>query len=202
MKRLVFATVLAGTLSLTANAGREFHWKSTMTIPGVQLELASETWVKGDRVRMVTQTPMGPSVTVVKGRNVYINAGIIAMKTTVDTAPSSTQPADFARNLDDLLKSGTKLGTETVDGEACEKWKTTRVDNGSSTELLLWLSPSLRFPRKVVVKDETRGEITMHNTDIENKVSIDDRLFEPDPGVNYQEMGEAMKSIQGGAPQK
>ena len=179
---------------LAADAPREFHWKSTMAIPGMPFNLESETWVKGNRVRVVTQTPMGPSVTVVKGRSVYINAGTIAVKTTMGAVPDGSSPANLAQNLDDLLRNGTRLGSETVDGEACETWKTTRSDNGSSTEVLLWMSPTLRFPRKVVVKDTQRGDVTMHNTDIENKVTLGDKLFEPDPGVKYQEMGEAMRS--------
>lgn len=200
MKNFVLAVVVVLSLPAAADAPRELHWKSTMTIPGMPFELVSETWVKGDKVRMVAQTPMGPAVTVVKGRSVYINTPAIAMKTSVDATQKSTQPGDLARNLDDLLKNGTKLGTETVDGEACEKWKTTRVDNGSATEMLLWMSPSLKFPRKVVVKNETQGEVTMRITDIEKKVTLDDKLFEPEPGVDYKEMSDVIRSGGSGPP--
>lgn len=203
MKNIVLSALVSATIvsfPAAAEAPRELHWKSTMQIPGMSFDLPSETWVKGDKVRVVTDTPVGKAVTVVKGKTVYINSGGLAIKTTVDAAPKGTQPADFARNLDDLLKNGTKLGTETVDGEACEKWKTTRTDGSSSTEMLLWISPSLKFPRKVVVKDETRGEITFHNTDIERTVTLDDKLFEPEPGVDYKDMSDVIRS--GGASPK
>ena len=54
----------------------------------------------------------------------------------------------------------------------------------------------------IAIVSPTRGEITMHNTDIENRVTLDEKLFEPDAGVNYQEMGDAMKSVQEAAPPK
>jgi hypothetical protein len=44
----------------------------------------------------------------------------------------------------------------------------------------------------------SRGEVTMHNTDITTKVDLEAKMFEPEPGVTYMDMTEMMKRAQGG----
>jgi len=191
------AALLAVVVALPAAAAtpnNEYHWKTEMTIPGAPFPVTSETWIRGNRVRMVTHTPMGPSVAVVKDGTVYIHAGPVAVKGPAQTG-ENPNPAVFAGDLSAILKGGTKLGTETVDGEACEKWHVTRTSEGKTTDLTLWVSPTLKFPRKVIVKDEER-EITMHNTEIERKVALPDKDFEPDTNVTYRDMTEAAKELE------
>ena len=53
----------------------------------------------------------------------------------------------------------------------------------------------LRF--RAAVKTDA-GEIVVKNKDIQTKVTLDDKMFDPDPSVTYQEMG-AMRHA-GAAP--
>jgi len=202
MRRLTLAALVLMAAPLAAESGREFHFKTEMTGAGLPSALLSETWVKGEHVRVETQTPMGPSSIVIKDKTMYTKMGGMAMKMSLDQQRKGMTPpraADYAQALDEKLKGGTKVGTETVDGELCDKWVVKRTDEGRASEETIWISPSLHFPRKVVVKMD-KGEMTMHNTDIKTKVDLDAKMFEPEDGVTYMDMSEMMKRSQGGQP--
>ncbi len=201
MKRTILALLVASTPMLAADI-RELHFKTDMTGAGLPQAMKSETWIKGEKVRVEMQTPIGPSTTVIKDKVVYSKTGGMAMKIPVDAQKhASPQPSDYAKSMDEYLKGGTKLGTEMVDGEMCDKWHITKDQNGQKIDQTVWVSPSLHFPRKVVVKSD-RGDMTMHNYDISKSVSLDDSKFEPEPGVNYMDMTEMMKSMGQQHPQR
>jgi hypothetical protein len=180
-------------------APKQLHWKSEMSGTGVPPGLTSETWLKGERVRTVMQTPMGESVVIVKDKVVYMQTGGMAMKMPAEAQQQKgpmPRPTDYATRLEELLKGGKKVGTETIDGEACDKWIV--KPEGVKGEETIWISPSLQFPRQISVKTDA-GEIIVKNTNIEKKVSLEDKAFEPDPNVTYQDMSGAMRRG-GGAP--
>jgi len=182
------------------DSARQLHWKSEMTGKNVPPGLTSETWLKGERVRTVMQTPVGESVVVMKDKVVYMKSAGMAMKMPVDERQQKgpmPKPTDYATKLEDLLKGGKKVGTEEIDGEACDKWVV--KPEGAQGEETLWISPSLHFPRQISVKTDA-GEIIVKNKDIQTKVSLDDKLFEPDPNVTYQDMS-AMRGMGGAPPQ-
>jgi hypothetical protein len=188
---LVLATgaVLGATPATKEAPPRQLHWKSEMTGKNVPPGLTSETWLKGERVRTVMQTPMGESVVVVKDKVVYMKTGSMAMKVPVDAQQQKgpmPRPTDYATKLEELLKGGKKVGTEEIDGEACDKWVI--HPEGAAGEETLWISPSLHFPRQIAVRTDA-GEIVVKNKDIQTKVTLDEKLFDPDPTVTYQDMG-------------
>src|SRR5689334_12906509 len=118
--------VLAGAASAETKPApaRQLHWRSEMTGTNVPAGLVSETWVKGDRVRTVMETPLGESVVVVKDRVAYMSNGAMARKMRLDERTGKgpmPAPTDYATRLDELLKRGRKVGTEEVDGEVCDK---------------------------------------------------------------------------------
>jgi outer membrane lipoprotein-sorting protein len=176
------------------DANRQLHWKSEMTGTNVPPGMTSETWLKGERVRTVMQTPVGESVVVMKDKVVYMKASGMAMKMPVDPNQQKgpmPKPTDYATKLEEILKGGKKVGTEKIDGEDCDKWVV--KPEGAQGEETLWISPSLHFPRRISVKTDA-GEIIVNNKDIQTKVTLDDKLFEPDPSVTYQDMS-AMRGM-------
>jgi outer membrane lipoprotein-sorting protein len=167
---------------------RQLHWKSEMTGKNVPPGLTSETWLKGEKVRTVMQTPMGESVVVVKDKVVYMKSAGMAMKMPVDAQQQKgpmPKPSDYATKLDQLLKGGKNVGKEEIDGESCDKWVI--HPEGTNGEETLWISPSLKFPRQISVKTDA-GEIVVKNKDIQTKVALEDKMFDPDPNVTYQDM--------------
>lgn len=195
MKRTLLALLVASPL-LAADVP-EFHYRTEMSGASLPQAMKSETWIKGDKVRMEMETPVGPSTTIVKDKVVYSKMGAMAMKIPADLQKSAgPNPSDYAQRMEEYLKRGTKVGTEVVDGEKCDKYHLTRDQSGRKVEETVWISPSLQFPRKIVMKTKDQGEITMRNYDIVKKVTLANDKFEPEPGVNYMDMTEMMKSMQ------
>lgn len=200
MKLNFIAAALIAASPLLATSGPEFHYKTEMTGGDLPSAMTSETWVKGDRIKMLTQTPVGPSSMVVKDKMIYMRTGGMAMKMAVDQQKSAQpRPSDYAQALEQRLKGAKKMGTEVIDGEKCDKWHAVHTENGKTSDETLWVSPTLQFPRKVVIKTDAKGkEMTMHNTDIERTVTLKDSDFEPESGVQYMDMSEMLKRAQGG----
>lgn len=197
MKRTILALLIASSPLMAVDL-RELHYKTDMTGAGMPQSITAETWIKGERIRMEMQTPVGPSVTVIKDKVVYSKTGGMAMKIPADMQKSAgPRPTDYATAIEEFLKGGQKVGTEAVDGETCDKWHVTKDQHGKAIDQTVWVSPSLKFPRKIVIKAD-KGEMTMRNYDIERKVSLDNSKFEPEPGVNYMDMTEMMKKMQDG----
>jgi outer membrane lipoprotein-sorting protein len=202
--RTVLAAALVSTASLPvpalAAAGAvtpQLHWKSEMTVEKFGITIPSETWIKGNRVRVVAQTPVGESVTVIRDGVAWVKTPMLAMKAQVGSGnrAGGDPGVDIARDLDAFLAKGTKLGTETVDGEVCEMWRTTRTEQGKTLEMTLWISPSLKFPRQIRMQTEM-GDALIRNRDVEKKVTLADSEFAPDPTVTYRDMADVMKKLQ------
>jgi outer membrane lipoprotein-sorting protein len=175
----------------------QLHWKSDMTVESFGITIPSETWIKGDKVRVVAQTPVGESVTIIRDGMAWVKTPQLAMKTSVgsERGGGADPGLDIVRDLESFLSKGTKLGTETVDGEICDKWKTTRTEQGRTLEMTLWISPSLKFPRQIRMQTEM-GDALIRNRDIEKKVALADSAFEPDPTVTYRELADVMRKLQ------
>ena len=180
-----------------ADATTQIHWKSDMTVEKFGITIPSETWIKGNRVRVVAQTPVGESVTVIRDGTAWVKTPMLAMKARVGSdGGGGTDPGlDIARDLDAFLAKGTKLGSETVDGEVCEMWKTTRTEQGKTLEMTLWISPTLKVPRQIRMQTEM-GDALIRNREIEKKVTLPDSEFEPDRTVTYREMSDVLKKLQ------
>jgi len=134
---------------------------------------------------------------VIRDGIAWVKTPMLAMKAKVgsEKGAGGDPGVDVARDLEKFLRNGTKLGTENVDGEVCEMWKTTRTEQGKSLEMTLWISPTLKFPRQIRMQTEM-GEALIRNRDIERKVTLADSEFEPDRTVTYHEMADVMRKLQ------
>jgi outer membrane lipoprotein-sorting protein len=201
---VVLAAVLGSAAARSApapaaagDATTQLHWKSDMTVERFGITIPSETWIKGNKVRVVAQTPVGESVTVIRDGTAWVKTPMLAMKAKVGSGSGagSDPGLDIARDLDAFLAKGTKLGTETVDGEVCDMWKTTRTEQGKTLEMTLWISPTLKFPRQIRMQTEM-GDALIRNREIEKKVALADSEFEPDRTVTYREMSDVLMKLQ------
>ena len=196
MRRMLLAATLAAALPAVAASPGRAHWKSEMTGSALPTPVKVESWVKDGRQRTVTTTPVGTSTIIVKDGTAWIRSGPLAMKMPVSRHRSATpQPVDYVQDLDALLASGKRLGTESLDGESCETWKVVLTRDEGKVESVLWISPSLRFPRQVTVKAE-RGDVRIRNHAIDLAGAIDDALFTPDTGIAWQDLGDVLRQLQ------
>lgn len=159
---------------------RQLHWRTEMTGAALQgARIHWESWVRGEDMRLVLDMAGQKQTFVARNGIIYMIAGGMAVKTSVSTEERPwPRPVDYVLKLDEMLAKGTKVGEEEVDGEVCAKWEVL-VGAGASNPTTLWVSPSLKFPRRVKLPSDD-GEIVMRNHGIEISVELSDALFTPE----------------------
>lgn len=196
MRTTLSAAALALAVPVLAAPPKQAHWKSEMTGSALPAPVSVESWVKDTRLRAETKTQVGTSLLVVRDGTAWVRTGSLALRMPAAQHRSATpQPADYVQELDGLLASATRLGTESLDGEECEIWKVTASREGRPVESVLWLSPTLRFPRQVKSRTD-RGEVLIKNREIDLKGAVDDALFAPDAKVAWQDLGDVVRQLQ------
>lgn len=196
MRRTLLAAALVLALPALSAPPKGAHWKSEMTGSALPAPVSVETWVKGASLRAESRTAVGTSTVIVRDGTAWVTTGSLALRMPAAQHRSATpQPADYVLDLDGLLASATRLGTESLDGEECETWKVTQTRDGRTVESVLWLSPSLRFPRQVEAKTD-RGAVRIRNREIDVKGPVDDAHFAPDAKVAWQDLGDVVRQLQ------
>lgn len=172
------------------------RWKSEISGGALPGTVRAESWLKGEgRRRTVLTTDVGPSTLLERDGTVWIRTGAMAMKMPASQHRSATPlPVEYVAGLPSLLASGTRLGEETVGGEVCAKWRTSRVRDGRREEAVLWVSPSLAFPLQVEVST-ARGPVVIRNRDVDLKGPIEDALFEPEAGVDFRSLPDVLSEL-------
>jgi Domain of unknown function (DUF4412) len=83
-----------------------------------------------------------------------------------------------------------KVGSDTIDGYACDKYETTMDHQGKSMKVYTWVATDLGVPIKVVSED---GSFSMEYKDIKPG-EVADSLFEAPQGYKKMKMPFAMPS--------
>jgi hypothetical protein len=193
------ATLVLGG-ALQAQAFSSVHWKSRSEMTGGpqgDMTTESELWMKEKRVRVKTKA-MGMNMNVVKsGDFVYQwqEGETNGMKMSTNMRRRGGASTDYVEKMEEVRTKGAKVGTETVDGHACDVYDYTETaGERGPVKQKYWLARDLKnFPVKVV--SETEGmKITTTNSNIEIGASVADALVTPPENVKFQDMSEMMKN--------
>src|SRR5262249_1624253 len=97
MKKALLVLALVSA-RLLAEPRSQVHFKREVAGSGLPGVMTGETWVKGNRVRTVMDTPMGSSISIVKDNVVYVTMAGMAVKMSVDAQRKQRglSPADYA----------------------------------------------------------------------------------------------------------
>ncbi len=194
---LVLGICLAGPL--LAQAFGSAHWKSKGEIEGGpqgSMTTESELWMKDKRVRIKTTT-MGMKMNVVKsGDFVYQwqEGQTTGMKMSANGRQRGAS-ADYVNRIEEVRAKGKKIGTETVNGHACDIYEYTETsERGRTAKQTYWLARDLKnFPVKLVA-DVGDAKITTVNSDIDLGASVSNAMVTPPDDVKFQDMSEMRKS--------
>ena len=106
--------------------------------------------------------------------------------------------ADYVNKIDDIRAKGKKIGTETVNGHACEIYEYNETsERGGTAKQTYWLAKDLKnFPVKVVAEIGD-VKVTTVNSDIELGAAVPDSMVTPPDNVKFQDMSEMMKGKSG-----
>jgi len=113
----------------------------------------------------------------------------IAMK--IGVLPPSQEPVQGGNEyLGDLQARGaTLVGSETVNGYACDMYRYTDPQTGETT---VWVWKEKQFPVKIVMNG-LDGQSTVELSNIRLNASIPDADFQLPPGVQVMDMGSMMQ---------
>lgn len=108
--------------------------------------------------------------------------------------------ADYVNRIDDIRTKGKKLGTETVNGHACDIYEYTETsERGRTAKQTYWLAKDLKnFPVKLMAEIGD-AKVTTVNSDIELGAVVPDSMVTPPDNVKFQDMSQMMK---GKSPKK
>jgi outer membrane lipoprotein-sorting protein len=176
---LILVAVVGGLVGLAQAA--EFS-ASIVTRSGAQ-ESYGKIYVKGKNIRRETQS--GSDTTIVIGMMDKKLFRIIRPGQKMYLEMPLTD--DMVRELTQVAKEHAqmkRLGPETVNGYATDKYETTFTDQGATLKHFMWIAPKLEMPIKIVSAD---GSFSMEYRDIKEG-GVDAAVFEIPPG--YQKMGE------------
>jgi len=198
---LAVATLVSGiclTGSLQAQAFGSAHWKSRGEIvggPQGSMTTESELWMKDKKVRIKT-TAMEMKVNVVKSGD-FLYQWQEGQTTGVKISASARQrgaSADYVNRIEDIRTKGKKLGTETVNGHACDIYEYIETpERGRTAKQTYWLARDLKnFPVKLMAEIGD-AKMTTVNSDIELGVAVPDSMVTPPDNVKFQDMSEMMK---------
>ena len=163
------------------------------------MKTESEIWMKDKKMRAKTQA-MGMNMNMVKsGDFIYQwqEGQTTGMKIPANMNRRGGQSIDYVNKMDEVRAKGKKIGSETVDGHACDIYEQneTSQERGGATKQTFWLAKDLKnFPVKVVTETQGRKRTTW-NRDVDLSASVADSLVTPPDAVKFQDMSEMMKGM-------
>jgi outer membrane lipoprotein-sorting protein len=125
---------------------------------GGQITINSKVWVKGNKVRVEMKHPlMGEMSLVADGKYIYQidRARKQATKQDQMKATGGRQPWQmFVANVEQLREKARKVGSESIDGYACDIYSRSEGDKEKSASVRAWITRTLKppMPLKVVRK--------------------------------------------------
>jgi hypothetical protein len=81
-----------------------------------------------------------------------------------------------------------KVGADTINGYACDKYETVMTHQGKTMKVFTWIAPDLGLPIRIMSED---GSFSMEYRDIKPG-QVEDALFEPPQGYNKMKMPMSM----------
>ena len=196
----------AAGLAITSVARPEMfpsaHWKSKIEVEGGgggegrsgrQMPTDFEIWVKAGKMRLKADAGEMKMNMLHLGEETYtwVDGTGQGMKISSAMSKRGGRPShDYVNRIEAVRSKGKKVGTETIDGHACEIWD---YDGGEGDKGKYWLAQDLKFFPIKVVAETPRGKTTYHNTDIQIPGSAPDDLFVLPKDITFRDMSEMMQ---------
>ena len=201
--------VLAGLAFATCARGQlpdgTAHWKSTIEVEGGPAAdvgpMQAEIWVKQGKLRMQTQV-IGITQNFVKsGDTMYqwTEGQKNGMKMATAVAGRASASGDYATRIEEYRTKGTKKGSESVDGHACDIFElSSNSPAGAGVGVrkeTVWLARDLHnFPLKVI-SEANGSRITSRNSAVSFQASVPDSMLAPPADVEFRDMSEMIRNM-------
>ena len=186
--RRFLGVVLGSILLVWAGLAQAAEFSATMITKAGGTEIPGKVYVKGDKMRNEIQASGHPIINIMRPdkKLVWI---IMPQQKAYMEMPINPGTQQRMMSLTEKQKAKMKkVGSETIDGYACEKYETTMDQQGKSMKVYTWIATDLGVPIKVVSED---GSFSMEYKDIKSG-EVADSQFEAPQGYKKMKMPFAM----------
>lgn len=169
--------LIVALISLTAAAAHSAEFSADMDIQSASGgDLTGKVFVKGNNLRQELDTPVGVQTTIMnQGKGVmYVLLPGQKMYMEIQNSQVTLDEGESFEGKFSEEGEVTNLGTESIEGYTCDKWKIVYKDQnlGEST---VWISRELNYPIRIHLKNP-QDTATIQYSNI-SEADLQDSLF-------------------------
>jgi hypothetical protein len=181
-QRSLWGIALGTVLLLAASLVQAAEFTATMVTKAGGVEIPGKIYVKENKVRNEVQAGGQTSIHILRPDKKVVWIIIPQQKAYVEMPITHTAQQKMLPLTEDQKAKMKKVGTETINGYACDKYETTMSHQGKPMQVFTWVATDLGVPIKIVSED---GSFSMEYKDIKPG-QVADSLF--DVPQDYKKM--------------
>ena len=181
-QRSLWGIGLGTVLLLAASLVQAAEFTATMVTKAGGVEIPGKIYVKENKVRNEVQAGGQTSIHILRPDKKVVWIIIPQQKAYVEMPITHTAQQKMLPLTEDQKAKMKKVGTETINGYACDKYETTMSHQGKPMQVFTWVATDLGVPIKIVSED---GSFSMEYKDIKPG-QVADSLF--DVPQDYKKM--------------
>lgn len=173
-QRSLWGIALGTVLLLAASLVQAAEFTATMVTKAGGVEIPGKIYVKENKVRNEVQAGGQTSIHILRPDKKVVWIIIPQQKAYVEMPITHTAQQKMLPLTEDQKAKMKKVGTETINGYACDKYETTMSHQGKPMQVFTWVATDLGVPIKIVSED---GSFSMEYKDIKPG-QVADSLFD------------------------
>jgi uncharacterized protein DUF4412 len=181
-QRSLWGIALGTVLLLAASLVQAAEFTATMVTKAGGVEIPGKIYVKENKVRNEVQAGGQSSIHILRPDKKVVWIIMPQQKAYVEMPITHTAQQKMLPLTEDQKAKMKKVGTETINGYACDKYETTMSHQGKPMQVFTWVATDLGVPIKIVSED---GSFSMEYKDIKPG-QVADSLF--DVPQDYKKM--------------
>jgi len=173
-QRSLWGIALGTVLLLAASLVQAAEFTATMVTKAGGVEIPGKIYVKENKVRNEVQAGGQTSIHILRPDKKVVWIIMPQQKAYVEMPITHTAQQKMLPLTEDQKAKMKKVGTETINGYACDKYETTMSHQGKPMQVFTWVATDLGVPIKIVSED---GSFSMEYKDIKPG-QVADSLFD------------------------
>ncbi|MFZ2089239.1 MAG: DUF4412 domain-containing protein [Desulfobaccales bacterium] len=175
---------LGAVLLLAASLSQAAEFTATVVTKAGGMEIPGKVYVKDKKIRNEVEAASISGIHIMRPDKKVIWVIIPQQKAYMEMPLSQEAQQKMMLLTENQKANLKKVGSETVNGYATDKYETSMSYQGKSMKIFTWIAADLGMPIKVVSED---GSFSLEYKDIKPG-QVADSLFEPPPGFNKMNM--------------
>jgi hypothetical protein len=174
LKRCFSGTILVASIFLAGGLARAAQFTATMITKAGGMEIPARIFVKDNKVRNEVQFGGQNSIHILRPDKQVVWIILPQQKAYMEMPVTQEAAQKLMPVTAEQMAKMTKVGSDTINGYACDKYETSMPHQGKPVKITTWVANDLGMPIKVVAAD---GSFAVDYKDIK-PAQLEDSLFE------------------------